>query len=33
MPGEHLVGTIRQAIEWAALAIELLGAVVIVAEV
>ncbi|MFN7980192.1 MAG: DUF1622 domain-containing protein [Vicinamibacterales bacterium] len=33
MPGEHLVGSIRQAIEWAALAIELLGAVVIVAGV
>ena len=33
MPGEHLVGTVRQVIEWAALGIELLGAIVIVAGV
>ena len=31
MPNEHLVATIRAAIEWAALGIEILGAVVIVA--
>jgi uncharacterized membrane protein len=33
MPNEHLVETIRAAIEWAALGIEVLGAVVIVAGV
>jgi len=33
MPNEHLVETIRAAIEWAALGIEILGAVVIVAGV
>ena len=33
MPYEHLVGNIRNAIEWAALGIEVLGAVVIVAGV
>ena len=33
MPNEHLIGTIRAAIEWAALGIEILGAVVIVAGV
>jgi uncharacterized membrane protein len=33
MPNEHLVETVRAAIEWAALAIEVLGAVVIVAGV
>jgi len=31
MPNEHLVETVRAAIEWAALGIEVLGAVVIVA--
>jgi uncharacterized membrane protein len=33
MPNEHLVETIRAAIEWAALGIEIVGAVVIVAGV
>ena len=33
MPNEHLVETIRAAIEWAALGIEVVGAVVIVAGV
>jgi uncharacterized membrane protein len=33
MPNEHLVETVRAAIEWAALGIEVLGAVVIVAGV
>ena len=33
MPNEHVVETIRAAIEWAALGIEVLGAVVIVAGV
>jgi len=33
MPNEHLVESIRAAIEWAALGIEILGAVVIVAGV
>ena len=33
MPNEHLVATVRAAIEWAALGIEILGAVVIVAGV
>jgi uncharacterized membrane protein len=33
MPNEHLVETVRGAIEWAALGIEVLGAVVIVAGV
>ena len=33
MPGEHLIETIRGAIEWAAIGIELLGAIVIVAGV
>jgi uncharacterized membrane protein len=33
MPNEHLVVTIRAAIEWAALGIEILGAVVIFAGV
>ena len=33
MPGEHLIEAIRNAIEWAALGIELLGAIVIVAGV
>jgi|APFre7841882630_1041343.scaffolds.fasta_scaffold07234_2 uncharacterized membrane protein len=33
MPSEHLVETIRTAIEWAALGIEILGAVIIVAGV
>jgi uncharacterized membrane protein len=33
MPSEHLVETIRGAIEWAALGIEVLGALVIVAGV
>jgi uncharacterized membrane protein len=33
MPNEHLVGSVRAAIEWAALGIEILGAVVIVAGV
>ena len=33
MPGEHLIETVRGAIEWAAIGIELLGAVVIVAGV
>jgi len=33
MPNEHLVESIRAAIEWAALGIEVLGAVVIVAGV
>ena len=33
MPNEHLVQNIRAAIEWAALGIEILGAVVIVAGV
>jgi uncharacterized membrane protein len=33
MPNEHLVETIRGAIEWAALGIEVLGALVIVAGV
>jgi uncharacterized membrane protein len=33
MPNEHLVETVRAAIEWAALGIEILGAVVIVAGV
>jgi len=33
MPGEHLIDSIRAAIEWAALAIEILGAVVIFAGV
>jgi uncharacterized membrane protein len=33
MPNEHLVENIRAAIEWAALGIEILGAVVIVAGV
>ena len=33
MPGSEIMGTIRAVIEWAALAIEILGAVVIVAGV
>jgi uncharacterized membrane protein len=33
MPNEHLVETIRAAIEWVALGIEIVGAVVIVASV
>jgi len=33
MPNEHLVESVRGAIEWAALGIEILGAVVIVAGV
>jgi uncharacterized membrane protein len=33
MPDEHIVETVRAAIEWAALGIEVLGAVVIVAGV
>jgi uncharacterized membrane protein len=33
MPNEHIVETIRAAIEWAALGIEVLGAVVIIAGV
>ena len=33
MPNEHLVETVRGAIEWAALGIEVLGALVIVAGV
>jgi uncharacterized membrane protein len=33
MPNEHLVETVRGVIEWAALGIEVLGAVVIVAGV
>ena len=33
MPSEHLIETVRIAIEWAALGIEMLGAVVIVAGV
>ena len=33
MPNEHLIETIRAAIEWAALGIEILGAVVIFAGV
>jgi uncharacterized membrane protein len=33
MPNEHLVETIRGVIEWAALSIEVLGAVVIIAGV
>jgi uncharacterized membrane protein len=33
MPGREVVGVIREVIEWAALAIEILGAVVIVAGV
>ena len=33
MPNEHLVETVRAAIEWAALGIEVVGAVVIVAGV
>jgi uncharacterized membrane protein len=33
MPNEHLIATVRSAIEWAALGIEILGAVVIVAGV
>ena len=33
MPNEHLVETVRGAIEWAALGIEILGALVIVAGV
>lgn len=33
MHGEELIGTIRGAIEWAALGIEMLGAIVIVAGV
>ncbi len=33
MPNEHLVENVRAAIEWAALGIEILGAVVIVAGV
>jgi uncharacterized membrane protein len=33
MPNEHLVETVRAAIEWAALGIEILGALVIVAGV
>ena len=33
MPNEHLIETIRGAIEWAALGIEILGAVVIFAGV
>jgi uncharacterized membrane protein len=33
MPDEHVVETVRAAIEWAALGIEILGAVVIVAGV
>jgi uncharacterized membrane protein len=33
IPSEHLVGNIRTAIEWAALSIEILGAVVIFAGV
>jgi uncharacterized membrane protein len=33
MPNEHLVESVRAAIEWAALGIEILGAVVIVAGV
>ena len=33
MPSEHLIAIIRGAIEWAALGIEMLGAVVIVAGV
>jgi uncharacterized membrane protein len=33
MPNEHLIESIRAAIEWAALGIEILGAVVIVAGV
>jgi uncharacterized membrane protein len=33
MPNEHLVETVRAAIEWAALSIEIVGAVVIVAGV
>jgi uncharacterized membrane protein len=33
MPSEHLIGNIRAIIEWAALGIEILGALVIVAGV
>lgn len=33
MPNEHLIETVRTAIEWAALGIEILGAVVIVTGV
>lgn len=33
MPDEHLIGMVRVAIEWAALGIEMLGAIVIVAGV
>ena len=33
MPSEHLIGNIRTAIEWAALGIEMLGAIIIVAGV
>ena len=33
MPSEHLIGNIRAAIEWAALSIEILGAIVIFAGV
>jgi len=33
MPSEHLIDTIRTAIEWAALGIEMLGAIIIVAGV
>ena len=33
MPNEHLIAAVRAAIEWAALGIEMLGAVVIVAGV
>jgi uncharacterized membrane protein len=33
MPSEHLIETIRTAIEWAALGIEMLGAIIIVAGV
>ena len=33
MPNEHLIETVRIAIEWAALGIEMLGAIVIVAGV
>jgi uncharacterized membrane protein len=33
MPNEHLIETVRATIEWAALAIEVVGAVVIIAGV
>lgn len=33
MPNEHLIGNVRYIIEWAALGIEVLGAVIIVAGV